>query len=230
MSDKCMLHIISSLKSRVFSLSFRSSVMIRMRSSIIFCACRKAVVFLEVCQFQFFSADDSISCIITDDRVRIVVPMASIDEFACFGYPGQGIEKNISKLPFGRPPSAGCRPSGLFVPYFSMPPAQGNQRMRNSSLRQTGERLTSEVGDTCKRVACHWGLLQSVKSEWMGLVRITSWYPEFNGSHFAGLPPSSIHRMTGLGGKMVWTMTHSNRRHYIYNYCMDCATLCFTRF
>ena len=31
----------------------------------------------------------------------------------------------------------------------------------------------------------------------MGLVRIS--YPNFNGSHF-GLPPSSIHRMTGLGG------------------------------
>ena len=46
----------------------------------------------------------------------------------------------------------------------------------------------------------------------MGLVRITSWYPEFNGSHF-GLPPSSIHTMTGLGGKMVWTMTYSNRLH-----------------
>ena len=36
----------------------------------------------------------------------------------------------------------------------------------------------------------------------MGLVRITSWYPNFNGSHF-GLPPSSIHRMTGLGGNFV---------------------------
>ena len=34
----------------------------------------------------------------------------------------------------------------------------------------------------------------------------------FNGSHF-GLPPSSIHRMTGLGGKMVWTMTYSQRPH-----------------
>ena len=31
----------------------------------------------------------------------------------------------------------------------------------------------------------------------MGLVRITSWYSNFNGSHF-GLPPSEIHRMTGL--------------------------------
>ena len=39
---------------------------------------------------------------------------------------------------------------------------------------------------------------------WMGLVRITSWYPNFNGSHF-GLPPSSINRMTGLGGKIAWT-------------------------
>ena len=31
----------------------------------------------------------------------------------------------------------------------------------------------------------------------MGPVRITSWYPDFNGSHF-GLLPSSIHSMTGL--------------------------------
>ena len=33
-------------------------------------------------------------------------------------------------------------------------------------------------------------------------VRITSSYPEFNRSHF-GLPPSSVHRMTGLGGNFV---------------------------
>ena len=33
----------------------------------------------------------------------------------------------------------------------------------------------------------------------MGAMRITSWYPKFNGRHF-GLPPSSTHRMTGLGG------------------------------
>ena len=45
----------------------------------------------------------------------------------------------------------------------------------------------------------------------MGAVRITPWYPKFNGSHF-GLQPSSIHRMTGLrGGKMVWTMTYAHR-------------------
>ena len=36
----------------------------------------------------------------------------------------------------------------------------------------------------------------------MGLVRITSWYPKFNGSHFR-LPPSEIHRMTGLPPKIV---------------------------
>ena len=46
----------------------------------------------------------------------------------------------------------------------------------------------------------------------MGLVRITSWYPNFNGSHF-GLPPSEIHRMTGLPPKIVWTMTCSHRPH-----------------
>ena len=32
----------------------------------------------------------------------------------------------------------------------------------------------------------------------VGAVRITSWYPKFNGNHF-GLPPSCIHKMTGLG-------------------------------
>ena len=36
----------------------------------------------------------------------------------------------------------------------------------------------------------------------MAVVRNSSWYPKFNGSHF-GLPPSSIHKMTRLGGKMV---------------------------
>ena len=46
----------------------------------------------------------------------------------------------------------------------------------------------------------------------MGLVRITSWYPNFNGSHF-GLPPSEIHRMTGLPPNIVWTMTYSHRPH-----------------
>ena len=46
----------------------------------------------------------------------------------------------------------------------------------------------------------------------MGLVRITSWYPNFNGSHF-GLPPTEIHRMTGLPPIIVWTMTYSHRPH-----------------
>ena len=48
----------------------------------------------------------------------------------------------------------------------------------------------------------------------MGLVHITSWYPNFNGSHF-GLPPSEIHRMTGLPPKIVWTMTYSHRPHAV---------------
>ena len=47
----------------------------------------------------------------------------------------------------------------------------------------------------------------------MGPVRIMSWYPKFNGSHF-GLPPSSTHRITGLGVKMVWTMTYSHSPHF----------------
>ena len=47
----------------------------------------------------------------------------------------------------------------------------------------------------------------------MKAMLITSWYPNFNGGHF-GLPPSSIHRMTGLGGKMVWTMTYAHSPHW----------------
>ena len=34
----------------------------------------------------------------------------------------------------------------------------------------------------------------------------------FNGSHF-GLPPSEIHRMTGLPPQIVWTMTYAHRPH-----------------
>ena len=49
----------------------------------------------------------------------------------------------------------------------------------------------------------------------MGLVCIMWWYPKFNGSHF-GLPPSSIQRqrMTGLGGKLVWTVTRLHRSQF----------------
>ena len=46
----------------------------------------------------------------------------------------------------------------------------------------------------------------------MGLVRITSWYQNFNVSRF-GLPPSEIHRMTGLPPQIAWTMTYSHRPH-----------------
>ena len=49
----------------------------------------------------------------------------------------------------------------------------------------------------------------------MGAVRITSWYPHFNGSHF-GSPPSSIHRMTGLGDKMLWIVTYAHRPQWQY--------------
>ena len=46
----------------------------------------------------------------------------------------------------------------------------------------------------------------------MAAVHITSSDPEFTGSHF-GLPPSSTHKITGLGGKMVWTMTYAHMPH-----------------
>ena len=41
---------------------------------------------------------------------------------------------------------------------------------------------------------------------------ITSWYPKFNGSHF-DLPASFIHRVTGLGGNFLWTMSSVHRPH-----------------
>ena len=47
----------------------------------------------------------------------------------------------------------------------------------------------------------------------MGAVRITSLNPKFNGSHF-GLPPSSIQRLTGLGGKFPCTMTYAHGPHF----------------
>ena len=67
---------------------------------------------------------------------------------------------------------------------------------------------------------CHYHFLElwlnqpsQVSPLGMWLVRITSWYLNFNGSHF-GLPPSEIHRMTGLPPKIVWTMTYSHRPHW----------------
>ena len=41
-------------------------------------------------------------------------------------------------------------------------------------------------------------------------LRISPWYPKFNGSHF-DLPSTSMHRMTGLGGNFVWKITCSHR-------------------
>ena len=61
----------------------------------------------------------------------------------------------------------------------------------------------------------------------MGLVHITSWYPNFNGSHF-GLPPSEIHRMTGLPPKIVWTIiTCSHRPHTIGIGTVSLPSTCF---
>ena len=63
----------------------------------------------------------------------------------------------------------------------------------------------------------------------IGLARITSLYPNFNGSHF-GLPPRSIHRyrLTGLPPKMVWTMTYSHKPHalFVFN-CLQLWNLLF---
>ena len=52
--------------------------------------------------------------------------------------------------------------------------------------------------------------LNNLSRNRMGLVCITSWNPKFNRSHF-GVPPSAIHRVTGLGGNFEWTMTYVYR-------------------
>ena len=44
----------------------------------------------------------------------------------------------------------------------------------------------------------------------MGSMGNMSWYLEINGSHF-GFLPRSIHRMSGLGGSFVLTMTYLHR-------------------
>ena len=50
----------------------------------------------------------------------------------------------------------------------------------------------------------------SHSSDRMGAVRITSLNSKFNVSHF-GLPPSSIHRMTGWVANFPYTMTYATR-------------------
>ena len=64
----------------------------------------------------------------------------------------------------------------------------------------------------CHEISAVW-TYRSLVSE-MGLMRIMSWYPNFNRSHFC-LPPSEIHRITGLGGKFLWTMTYSHRPYSV---------------
>ena len=67
-------------------------------------------------------------------------------------------------------------------------------RHLDCSLERHGTRSLVTVGRG--HVTCGTQSIAVRYSE-MGLVRITSWYPNFNGSQF-GLPPSKIHRMTGL--------------------------------
>ena len=86
--------------------------------------------------------------------------------------------------------------------------------LRNA--RKNSEQSTSSTRGNDPPSHSEWCVLTTVPlcntQRTMGLVRITSWYPNFNGSHF-GLPPSQIHRMTGLPPKIVWTMTYSHRPH-----------------
>ena len=52
-----------------------------------------------------------------------------------------------------------------------------------------------------------WMAIENTKGKPMGTVRITSLSQKFNGSHF-GLPPGSIHRMTGWVAisRILWRM------------------------
>ena len=55
----------------------------------------------------------------------------------------------------------------------------------------------------------------NTRCQWRLWTFVMSWSPKFNGSHF-GLPPSSIHRTTGLGGNFVQTthgVWYSHRLH-----------------
>ena len=58
----------------------------------------------------------------------------------------------------------------------------------------------------------HWFI--SVTGEW-DLCALRHGIKHFNGCHF-DLPPSSIHRMTGLGGNFMWTMTYSHSPHSFF--------------
>ena len=53
--------------------------------------------------------------------------------------------------------------------------------------------------------------LPTTQRQW-GCAHYVTGYPKFTGSHF-GLPTSSIHRMTRLGGNFMWTMTYLHRPH-----------------
>ena len=75
-------------------------------------------------------------------------------------------------------------------------------------------------GGGWKKVSCRWPNRQRLPFTWavwklqiVRIVRITSLYPNFNGSYF-GLTTSSIHKMTGLGGNFPYTLTYAHRPHW----------------
>ena len=77
----------------------------------------------------------------------------------------------------------------------------GRHRVATLIAVTTDEKSGSSAN---KPIARDFSFLNSVtglQSKW-GLCANTSLYPTFNGSHF-GLPPSEIHRMTGLPPKIV---------------------------
>ena len=56
------------------------------------------------------------------------------------------------------------------------------------------------------------------------LLESVVWRRSLIGSHF-DLPPSSIHNLPGLGGRMVWTLTYAHRRHWT-RIAFDCSRRC----
>ena len=81
------------------------------------------------------------------------------------------------------------------------------------------KKLRSKMTKIASRGSC----LKFNLSSAMGAVRITSMNPKFNGSHF-GLPPSSIHRMTGWVAfyRILWRMRTapiepSETANFVYN-------------
>ena len=80
------------------------------------------------------------------------------------------------------------------------------KELENDSQTSWSMHMKAGTDNRCSNGPCKTqaivGILCRVDHRGIAAVHITSWYPKFNGSHFR-LPPSSIHKMTGLGGYFV---------------------------